>query len=272
MANCSCSGNSGSTYATANRSGYGCLSSVPTSSGIAYNCFLPPTNQAYYQNFPFYNGPCGSVAGENDSDGCNCNTNCGCNNNCCNSCNSCNSCGSCNGDSDSCNSCNCNNNCCCSTSRTMFCNCPCNLCCGPAAALAATSGSVTTGAGAAVPISLVAQASDSSIPPALASVVGPISVMSDSIIFNCAGTYLVTLTVHLPDGTTYTGTIGLTANGAAVSSSIQDITLTTGGYDGTSQALIRVAEGATMTINTSAALTATADSQNIITVSIVRIA
>ena len=271
MANCSCSGNSGSTYSTVNRSGYGCLSSVPTSSGIAYNCFLPPTNTAYYQNFPFYNGPCGTVAGENDSDSCNCNNNCGnnCSNTCGNNCgcnSNCNTCG--------CNTCGCSsdNGNCCTTSRTMYCNCPCNICCGPAAALAATTGSVTTGAGGAIPIALVAQASDNSIPLALASVVGPISVMSDSIIFNCAGTYLVTLTVHLPDGTTYTGTIGLTANGAAVSSATQDITLTTGGYDGTSQALIRVAEGATLTINTSAALTATADGQNIVTISILRVA
>ena len=264
MANCSCSGNSGSTYATANRNGFGCLSSVPTSNGIAYNCFLPPTNTAYYQNFPFYNGPCGSVAGESDS--CNCSNNCGCNNNCgcSNNCNCNNSCGCCNTESDS--------NGCCNTGNTMFCNCPCNICCGPAAALAATTGSVTTGAGGAIPIALVAQASNSSIPLALASVVGPISVMGDNIIFNCPGTYLVTLTVHLPTGTTYTGTIGLTTSGAAVGSATQDITLTTGGYDGSSQALIRVTEGATMTINTSAALTATADGQNIVTVSILRVA
>ena len=263
MANCSCSGNSGSTYATVNRSGYGCLSSVPTSSGVNYNCFLPPTNTAYYQNFPFYNGPCGTVAGESDSDSCNCNNNC---NNNCNSC-GCNSC-----NSDNCNSCGCNNNCCCNTSRTMFCNCPCNVCCGPAAALVTSNGTVTTTAGSAIPLILAAQASDSSIPLALASVVGPISVMSDSIVFNCTGTYLVTLTVHLPDTVTYDGTISLTANGSQVTSSTQDIDVTTEAYNGTSQALIRVNQGGTMTVNTSAALTATPEAGSIITISIVRVA
>ena len=259
MANCSCSGNSGSTYATVNRSGYGCLSSVPTSSGIAYNCFLPPTNTAYYQNFPFYNGPCGSVAGENDS--CNCNSNCSCNSNC--NCN--NNCGcGCNNDSDS--------NGCCNTSRTMFCNCPCNICCGPAAALVTSNGTVTTTAGAAIPLILAAQASDSSIPLALASVVGPISVMSDSIVFNCEGTYLVTLTVHLPDTVTYDGTISLTTNGSPITSSTQDIDVTTEAYNGTSQALVRVTQGSTMTVNTSAALTATPEAGSIITISIVRVA
>ena len=270
MANCSCSGNSGSTYATASR-GYGCLSSIPNSSGIPYNCFLPPTNTAYYQNFPFYNGPCGTVAGESDSDngsscGCGCGNNCSCNswwNTCCsNGCNSCSNPEQC---QNGCNQCG-------NGGNTMFCNCPCNICCGPAAALVTSNGAVTTTVGGAVPLILTAQASDSSIPLALASVMGPISVMSDSVVFNCEGTYLVTLTVHLPDTVTYDGTISLTANGSPITSATQVIDVTTEAYNGSSQALIRAAQGSTLTVNTSAALTATPEAGSIITLSIVRVA
>ena len=263
MANCSCSGNSGSTYA-ANRSGYGCLSSVPTVGGIAYNCFLPPTNMAYYQNFPFYNGPCGTVAGENDSNDCGCGNNCGCSWwNCCNS-----------GSTDSeesqngcCNKCG-------NGGNNMLCNCSCNPCCGPAAAMVTSTGAVTTTAGSAIPLTLAAQASNSSIPLALANMMGPISVVGDTVVFNCTGTYLVFLSVSLPTGTTYTGTVGLTVNGTAANTATQNLALTSTAYEGTSQALVRVTEGSTMTVNTSAALTAATPGvgANVVTLTIIRIA
>ena len=262
MANCSCSGNSGSTYASVARNGYGCLSSVPSSSGIAYNCFLPPTNAAYYQNFPFYNGPCGTVAGENDSD------DCGCNNNC-----SICGCTSCSTSNSTC----CNNNACCNHcgngGSTMFCNCPCNPCNGPAAALVTSTGTVTTTAGGAVPLTLSAQATDNSIPLALANLMGPISVVGDNVVFNCTGTYLIFLNVSLAS-TTYTGTISLAVNGTTANTASQNLALTTAAYEGTSQALVRVTEGSTMTVNTSAALTAAAPGAgaNVITLTIIRIA
>ena len=275
MANCSCSGNSGSTYSTVNRSGYGCLSSVPNSNGMAYNCFLPPTNTAYYQNFPFYNGPCGTVAGENDSDnnGCGCsgngNNNCSCCgwwSNCCNNCNNC-GCGSdAEGSQNGCCSNKCGNG-----GNTMFCNCPCNPCCGPAAALVTSNGTVTTAPGGRVPVYMLSQTLDSTLPLALANVVGPISVTGDTIIFNCPGTYLIMFTLSLDDTAAYTGTIGLVLNGTAVPSGV--FTLDGEAFEGTTQSLVRVTEGSTMTINTSAALTnGTAGANgNIVTLSILRI-
>ena len=275
MANCSCSGNSGSAYAAANRSGYGCLSSVPTAGGIAYNCFLPPTNMAYYQNFPFYNGPCGTVAGESDSNDCGCN-NGGCNANCNNNWwNCCNNSGS--DSEESQNSC-CNP--CGKGGNNMLCNCscnpcnPCNPCCGPAAALVTSTGGVTTTAGGAVPLTLASQASNTSIPLALANMMGPISVVGDTVVFNCTGTYLVFLSVSLPGTTSYTGTIGLTVNGTPATTATQTLALTTTAYEGTSQALVRVTEGSTMTVNTSAALTAAGPgtAANVITLTIIRIA
>ena len=154
----------------------------------------------------------------------------------------------------------------------MFCNCPCNACCGPAAALVTSNGAVSTSVGGRVPVYMLAVASDSALPLALASVVGPIAVANDSIVFNCAGTYLVTLSIHLPDTVTYDGAVGLVLNSTPVESSNQSIDVTTEAYSGTSQALVQVAEGATMTVNTTAALTATPDAGNIITISIVRVA
>ena len=119
---------------------------------------------------------------------------------------------------------------------------------------------------------MLAQASDSTLPLALASVVGPISVSGDTIYFNCAGTYLITFILSLDDTAAYTGTVGLILNGTAVPTG--SFTLDGDAFEGTTQALVKVTEGSTMTINTSAALTTgTAGANgNIITLSILRIA
>ena len=156
----------------------------------------------------------------------------------------------------------------------MLCNCPCNPCCGPAAALVTSTGGVTTTAGGSIPLTLASQASNTSIPLALANMMGPISVVGDTVVFNCTGTYLVFLSVSLPGTTTYTGTIGLTVNGTPATTATQTLALTTTAYEGTSQALVRVTEGSTMTVNTSAALTAAGPgtAANVITLTIIRIA
>lgn len=267
MAKCNCSGSTGSTYATVNR-GYGCLSSVPAATGgIPYNCFLPPTNMSYYQNYPFYNGPCGSTNASGPSGfrplfnpcfGCN------------------------NGDGAEAES---------ETSGTSAassgnCGCcyPCNPCCkpcckkddpccAPAAALVTSSGTVTTTAGGNVPLTLSSTAVNSNMPMPLANLTGAISVVGDTVVFNCPGTYLVLLTVRLPSGVTYTGNIGLTQNSSAVNSSTQAIALTTGSYNGTTQSLVRANAGDTLSVTTSAALAnATPTAGSIITLSIIRVA
>ena len=156
----------------------------------------------------------------------------------------------------------------------MLCNCPCNPCCGPAAALVTSTGTVTTSAGGSVPLTLAAQATGNSIPLALANMMGPISVVGDTVVFNCTGTYLVFLSVSLGSTTSYTGTIGLAVNGTRANTATQSLALTTTAYEGSSQALIRVTEGSTMTVNTSAALTAAVagTGANVITLTIIRIA
>lgn len=268
MANCNCAGSTGPTYATANR--YGCLSSVPTSSGIPYNCFLPPTNMSYYQNYPFYNGPCGSTPGSSGTSGSGCNCPPPCCNPCCNSSDS---------EEESSSS---------SSEKPCGCNCfnpfggcgkPCNkcckpnVCCGPAVALASSSGAVTTTASGSIPLNLTATAADSNVPMPLANLTGPISVVGDNIVFNCPGTYLVLMTIALPTGTTYTGTIGMNLNGTPVASSVQNLAVTSNSYHGTSQALIRATEGSTLSVVTSAALTTTAPAAgSVINVSAVRVA
>ena len=262
MAKCNCTGSTGSTYASTR--GYGCLSSVPTAGGgIPYNCFLPPTNMSYYQNYPFYNGPCGGPnAGGSGNGGCGCGFRplfnpCFC-------CNNQDEESESETSGSSASNCNCCLPCCCKKN---------DPCCGPAAALVTSSGTVTTTAGGNVPLTLSSTAVNSNVPMPLANLTGAISVVGDTVVFNCPGTYLVLLTVSLPSGVTYTGTIGLTQNSSAVASSTQTIALSTGSYNGTTQSLVRANAGDTLSVSTSAALTnATPASGSIITLSIIRVA
>ena len=242
MANCSCSG---STYATANR-GYGCLSSVPASSGIPYNCFLPPTNMSYYQNFPFYNGPCGSVPGSAATSGSG-SSGCGCKpwaNPCC--CNS----GAEQEVESSGSSCGCWNPC-----------KPCNPCCGPAALVATSSGAVTPTLNGTVPLTQNISTSNA------------ITVEGDTITFKCPGIYLVTLNSNIPGTSTYVGNVSLALNGQTLGTTTQTFATSTA-TNSTAQAIVRASENSTLTITTSAAGTAInpGAGTNLFTVTVVRIA
>ena len=243
MANCNCSG---STYATVNR-GYGCLSSVPTSSGVPYNCFLPPTNMSYYQNYPFYNGPCGSVPGSSGAGG---NGGCGCKpwcNPCC--CNGSNSEPEMESSGSSSSSCGCWNPC-----------KPCNPCCGPAALVATSSGAVTPAANTAVPL---VQST---------SINNNITVDGNAITIKCPGVYLVTLNSNIPSAG-YNGNVSLVLNGQTLSTTTQNFATSTAANN-TTQAIVRVAENSTITVVPSAANAAITPTPgtNLFTVSVVRIA
>ena len=200
---------------------------------------------SYYQNFPFYNGPCGSVPGSAATSGSG-SSGCGCKpwaNPCC--CNS----GAEQEVESSGSSCGCWNPC-----------KPCNPCCGPAALVATSSGAVTPAANTAVPLVQSTSINDN------------ITVDGNAITIKCPGVYLVTLNSNIPSAG-YNGNVSLALNGTVLGTTTQNFAASTAAND-TTQAIVRVAENSTLTVvpsATGAQLTPTVGT-NLFTVSVVRIA
>lgn len=200
---------------------------------------------SYYQNYPFYNGPCGSTPSATAASG---SGSCGCKPCWCNPC--------CNGQGSEPEM---------ESSGTSGCGCwnpckPCNPCCGPAALVATSSGAVTPAANTAVPLVQSTSINDN------------ITVDGNAITIRCPGVYLVTLNSNIPS-TGYNGNVSLALNGTVLGTTTQNFAASTAAND-TTQAIVRVAENSTLTVLPSAAgsqLTPTVGT-NLFTVSVVRIA
>ena len=190
-----------------NNCGYGTLSTV---AGPLVNCGCGCTNPQYYQNFPFYNGPCGCVSCDENSSSWRRNSPWSWWNRC-NSCNSCNSCNNCGGWNNRSCGCGCDNGWnhwnhwgSCATVRNVG-------DCSSAAHFVANS-PVLVEAGGTVPLVADLCSSDYEV------------CADGSVLIHRPGTYMAIHSLHVPAMQTLSTQMFLTLNGNPLDATAQDVT------------------------------------------------
>lgn len=204
--------------------------------GPLTHCCMYPSNPDYYQNFPYYNGPCPPC--ECQSSGCKGHR---CNKKCCNHCGSCGNCG---------NHCGCGHHCACSKN-----NC--------SAGMFSADAPLSVNAGEIIPLSADHCYGDC------------FEICNGCIRIRKSGLYHVVWTVNVPSYQNYSGCLYLTLNGNEVGGSCQTICCQADNTStsATGQAMVQTGPNGLLCLNTDCDLCFAngCSVENVITMSVTRV-